>query len=223
MSRAAAQQHTPLAALQGLQGVAHDVEHGLYQLLAVSNPTKYEHWPADQRVIIHGFEPRVKLHLDKPVLQFRIGDRQEDGGFSSRPGANRFADEMPMALEERMGAMFSNFLLTRPLDPETAEERLEADYPYDSIWPPPTIPARHHVSGTRSGQGFVDLSPNDRPQSRSQASDQTFRIRQWMEMAGTPAPPGVVDPAGGVSAAMQVLAGLNNPATVAPRLALQRP
>ncbi|KAJ6437342.1 hypothetical protein O9K51_09896 [Purpureocillium lavendulum] len=167
-----------------------------YQLLAVSNRNTFEHWSADSQVIIHGFEPQVKLHLDKPVVQFRVRDRQEDGGFSSRPGANRFADEMPMALEERMGAMFSNFLLTRPLDPATAEERLEADYPYDNIWPPPTIPARHHVSGARSGQGVVNLSPDDRPRSRSQVSDQTFRIRQWMEMAGTPAPPRLIGHAG---------------------------
>ena len=160
-----------------------------YQLLAVSSRSTFQHWSADSQVIIHGFEPQVKLHLDKPVVQFRVRDRQEDGGFSSRPGANRFADEMPMTLEERMGAMFSNFLLTRPLDPETAEEKLEADYPYDNIWPPPTIPARHHVSGARSGQGVVNLSPDDRPRSKWQVSDQTFRIRQWMEMAGTPVPP----------------------------------
>ncbi|UNI24833.1 hypothetical protein JDV02_010549 [Purpureocillium takamizusanense] len=160
-----------------------------YQLLAVSNRSTFQHWSADSQVIIHGFEPQVKLHLDKPVVQFRVRDRQEDGGFSSRPGANRFADEMPMALEERMGAMFSNFLLTRPLDPKTAEEKLDTDYPYDNIWPPPTIPARHHVSGARSGQGVVELSPDDRPRSQWDVSDQTFRIRQWMEMAGTPAPP----------------------------------
>ncbi|KND93898.1 hypothetical protein TOPH_01989 [Tolypocladium ophioglossoides CBS 100239] len=183
-----------------------------YQLLAVSNRTTFEHWPADHQVIIHGFEPQVKLHLDKPVLQFRVRDRQEDGGFSSRPGANRCADEMPMALEERMGGMFSNFLLTRPLGAAAAEARLAAGYPYGNVWPPPTIPAHHHVSGSRSGHGVVNLSPDDRPRSRREVSDQTFRIRQWMEMAGTPAPPGLMGQAGGFAGMVQVLTGLSNAA-----------
>ena len=183
-----------------------------YQLLAVSNRSTFEHWPADHQVIIHGFEPQVKLHLDKPVLQFRVRDRQEDGGFSSRPGANRCADEMPMVLEDRMGGMFSNFLLTRPLGAEAAEARLGADYPYGHVWPPPTIPARHHVSGSRSGHGVVDLSPDDRPRARREVSDQTFRIRQWMEMAGTPAPPGLMGQAGGFAGMVQVLTGLSNTA-----------
>lgn len=183
-----------------------------YQLVAVSNRTTFEHWPADQEVIIHGFEPQVKLHLDKPVVQFRVQDRQEDGGFSRRPGANRFSDEIPMALESRAGGMFSNFLLTRPLDPEEADRRLATDYPYENVWPPPVIPARHHVSGARSGQAVIDLSPNDRPQCRPQISDQTFRIRQWMELPGTPAPPMLMGQAGSFAGTVQVMAGADGQA-----------
>ncbi|PHH93238.1 hypothetical protein CDD83_9508 [Cordyceps sp. RAO-2017] len=176
-----------------------------YQLLAVSNRTTFEHWPADQQVIIHGFEPQVKLHLDKPVLQFRVRERRE-----SSCSANRFADEMPMAVEDRVGSMFSNFLLTRPLGPEGARERLAKGYPYDNVWPPPAIPAHHHVSGARSGQALVGMSPepDDRPWSRKQVSDQTFRVRQWIEMAGTPPPPGLISPAGGLAGMVQVLTGL---------------
>ncbi|PNY25613.1 Uncharacterized protein TCAP_04449 [Tolypocladium capitatum] len=183
-----------------------------YQLLAVSNRTTLEHWPADHQVIIHGFEPRVRLHLDKPVLQFRVQDGLEDRGFGSRPGANRCADEIPMVLEDRMGGMFSNFLLTRPLAAEAAEASLATSYPYGNIWPPPTIPARHRVSGSRSGHGVVDPSPGDRPRSRREVSDQAFRIRQWMEMVGTPAPPGLMGQAGGFAGMVQVLTGLGSTA-----------
>lgn len=43
-----------------------------YQLLATSNRTTFEHWQHDNQVIIHGFEPSVKLHLDRPVLQLHV-------------------------------------------------------------------------------------------------------------------------------------------------------
>lgn len=188
-----------------------------YQLLAVSNRNTFEHWPADNQVIIHGFEPQVKLHLDKPVLQFDVQDRQEVGDFATRPGANRFAAERPMTRGNRSDPMFSNFLLTRPLEPEVADEKLAADYPYDNVWPPPTIPARHHVSGARSGQAVIDLSPDDRPRSRGEVSDQTFRIRQWMQMPGTPSPPSLIGgQAGGFAGMVQVLNGLNGQENVIP-------
>lgn len=162
-----------------------------YQLLAVSRRDTYNHWPADKEVIIHGFEPKVNLHLDKPVLQFKVQSEQgrAEHTFRSRPGANRFADEMPMTLDDRLAGMFSNFMLTRPLDPEEADRSLSRDYPYDHIWPPPAIPARHHVSGVESGQAVVQTPTHDRPRHRSEVSDQTFRIRQWMELTGPPPPP----------------------------------
>ncbi|KAM0250941.1 hypothetical protein ACHAQJ_008399 [Trichoderma viride] len=169
--------------------VRYDTRRGCiegYQLVAVSKPSTFEHWSADHHVIIHGFDPAVRLHLDKPVLQFRVQDRQEDGGFSKRPGANRFADEMPMALDERLGGMFSNFLLAKPLDSEEADRRMQLKYPLGNTWPPPVVPADHYVSCAQVGRNA--LSPQDRPRRRSQVSDQTFYIRQWMELTGTPSP-----------------------------------
>jgi hypothetical protein len=188
--------------------VRYDTRRGCieaYQLVAFSSQSTFEHWSADHDVIIHGFAPVVKLHLDKPVLQFRVQDRQEDGGFSKRPGANRFADEMPMALDERLGGMFSNFLLARPLDSEETDRRLELGYPYGTMWPSPVVPANHYVAGALSGRGAAALSPQDRPQCRSQVSDQTFRIRQWMELTGTPSPLRFLGQ-GGLAGALQALA-----------------
>ncbi|KAL7939231.1 hypothetical protein V8C35DRAFT_286079 [Trichoderma chlorosporum] len=175
-----------------------------YQLVAVSNQSTFENWSADHDVIIHGFEPVARLHLDKPVLQFRVRDRQEDGGFSKRPGANRFADEMPMALDERLGGMFSNFLLTKPLTPEEADQRAKLGYPYGNMWPSPVIPANHYVSGSQTRRGLAALTPQDRPRKRSQVSDQTFCIRQWMELTGTPGPLRFMG-RGGLAGALQAL------------------
>ncbi|KAB5584861.1 F-box domain-containing protein [Coniochaeta sp. 2T2.1] len=56
-----------------------------YQLLAISNRTVSHHWQMDDDVIIHSFEPRLKLHIDRPIVRFeptgyeRIG-KQEHGG-----------------------------------------------------------------------------------------------------------------------------------------------
>lgn len=172
-----------------------------YQLLAGRRRTTFQQWVADHQVIIHGFEPQIKLHLDKPVLQFRVGDRQRDSevGFSTRPEANRFADEIPVVLDARLEAMYHNFLLARPLDPEDAEERLASGFPYGHAWPPPAVPALHHVASKRSGPHMIGLNAQDRPFRRSQVSDQTFRIRQWMEMTGTP-------PIGGIAGFVQAIA-----------------
>lgn len=160
-----------------------------YQLLASSRRESYTHWPSDKDVIVHGFEPKINLHLDKPVLQFKTCEGKAAREFRSRPGANRFADEMPMTLDDRLAGMYSNFMLTRPLKPEEADKSLSSEYPYNHVWPPPAVPARHHVSGVESGQAIVQTHTHDRPRRRSEVSDQTFRIRQWMELAGTPPPP----------------------------------
>lgn len=165
-----------------------------FELLAVSSSTSYEQWPANPPVVIHRFKPKVKLHLDRPVLSFKVGDRENDGGFSERPGANRFADEVPMVLDDRLQNMFSNFMLAKPLDEEDANTHLDAEYPYGLVWPSPAIPARQHVSGVHPYHDIHHLESGDRPRRRSEASDQAFRIRRWIQMAGSAPHPSLHDP-----------------------------
>ncbi|KAF6830954.1 F-box domain-containing protein [Colletotrichum plurivorum] len=160
-----------------------------YQLLAISNRTTYESWTADTNVMIHAFEPVVKLHLDKPVLQFHVRDGEE-GFMALDEVKGKFLPEIPMSIGDWSDGMFSNFLMARPLEPATATARMDSPFPYGNVWPPPAIPARHRVTGISSGLE-AELSPADVPVRRSEASDQAFRIRQWMEMAGTPALLGV--------------------------------
>jgi len=82
----------------------------------------------------------------------------------------KFRAEIPMMDTDR-GAhgVFSNFLLTRPV-----EER-----PNMQLWPPQTIPARHRVRNA-SQEGFI--GDGHKPQKRSEISNLSFRIRHWMEM-----------------------------------------
>ncbi|KEY65679.1 hypothetical protein S7711_07512 [Stachybotrys chartarum IBT 7711] len=160
-----------------------------YQLLAINKRTVFEQWNGAEDVIIHHFEPRVRLHLDKPILRFAIGEDHSDGGFSARTGANRYADDMPMIIDDRHGGMYSNFMLAKSLDPDEVEESFALGYPYRHIWPSPCVPAREHAAGFPANiSPVINIDPEDRPWRRGQVSDQSFRMRQWMEMAGSPGP-----------------------------------
>ncbi|KAF5665156.1 hypothetical protein FHETE_6772 [Fusarium heterosporum] len=156
-----------------------------YQLLASRGRPLHQSF-LEGDVLISEFDPKVKLHLDKPVLQFRLGEMAPTQ-FTSRPGANRFADEMPVTLDDRLDALFSNFMLTRELRKEEAEESLRSPFPYGNIWPPPSVPSKYHVSGSSTQvteEGIFVNTPASRPQRREDVSERFFRVRQWMEMAG---------------------------------------
>ena len=157
-----------------------------YQLVANRTPDIVVRWAEKPDVIIHAFDPEVKLHLDKPILRFHHTDSssREYKDFATRPEANRYADEMPMALDDRRIGMFSNFLLTRQ---RTNDELKTRDIPSmygDYLWPPMAIPTDH-----RTFHALVDepmshyhLPVNDRPMCREDSSDRIFRLRQWMEL-----------------------------------------
>jgi hypothetical protein len=48
-----------------------------------------------------------------------------------------------------------------------------------ALWPPLTIPASHRV---RNASQSHFLSDGHKPHKRSEISDQSFRIRKWMQM-----------------------------------------
>lgn len=64
-------------------------------------------------------------------------------------------------------SVFSNLLLAKPLQPEAIAQETQ-------LWPPLTIPARHRVRHICEG---------NKPENRLEVSDQTFRVRRWMEMS----------------------------------------
>ncbi|KAL7620545.1 hypothetical protein AAE478_009540 [Parahypoxylon ruwenzoriense] len=161
-----------------------------YQLLATRNRDGSEPWLADQAVHIHHFEPTVKLHLDKPILQLSANSleniiRNKSASISFR----HFFSEQPMRING-LDPRFSNFLLAKPLSKSALAGRMANEFPHGYVWPPPAIPARHRVTGQPAGVHPLATSVNYtrstsamwQPRNRSEASDQTFRIRQWMEM-----------------------------------------
>lgn len=144
-----------------------------YELVAHNKKNTYYAWPADPKVIIHGFDPQVALHFDKRVLEFKAGDVDNPRG--GCPDASHFTDEIPNLIPERSSHIFSNIIFTKPLEGPCADTKLNSHYPYGDIWPPPAIPALHHVSGVH-GDNYV---LPERPVHRSEVSDLSFRIRRW--------------------------------------------
>jgi hypothetical protein len=138
-----------------------------YRLVAERKAPEFEPWEFDDEVIIHSFEPKVQLHMDQPILQLDALPPTCPGAIEDRFGLER---PMPITNISRRG-QYSNFLFARRV-----EER-----PYMELWPPLAIPARHRVRNV-SQENFKGSS--HRPQKRSEISDQTFRIRSWMEMRG---------------------------------------
>ncbi|KAK0630452.1 hypothetical protein B0T17DRAFT_506923 [Bombardia bombarda] len=209
-----------------------------YQLLAVSNRTTFQTWQADTHVIIHAFEPQVKLHLDKPILHLpaspspekshvesishgtslplrtaaaaadvvggaevgnssgyaegEASNNSSSSGSSSsttKPQGNeggvktkgsRFQAEIPMHLAS--DTMHNNFLHAQALAPVEPALRAALHFPYGNLWPPPTIPSHHRVAGTSQHGMDPPLEGIDIPSRRQDISDQTFRIRKWLEM-----------------------------------------
>ncbi|KAI2605564.1 F-box domain-containing protein [Hypoxylon sp. NC1633] len=162
-----------------------------YQLVGTKNREGSQPWLANQDVQIHHFEPTVKLHLDKPVLQLNVDSLENIiRGRSAFVSFRRFFSEQPMRFNNGTDPRVSNFLLAKPLSKAALVGRMANEFPHGYVWPPPAIPARHRVTGQPAGVHPLATSINYtrstsamwQPRTRSEASDQTFRIRQWMEM-----------------------------------------
>ncbi|KAJ5041566.1 uncharacterized protein L3040_005146 [Drepanopeziza brunnea f. sp. 'multigermtubi'] len=151
-----------------------------YPLAAVRPPPTFVSWEYDDEVLIHEFNPHVRLHLDQPVLRLDALSSESSMASSARTGpAHRYNAEKPMKiLEGNQRGVFSNFILTRPVQERNSMQ----------LWPPPNIPARHRVRNT-SREAFV--GSGHKPQKRAEMSNQAFRIRRWMEMVAGSSTPGM--------------------------------
>ncbi|KAI1451828.1 F-box domain-containing protein [Annulohypoxylon moriforme] len=161
-----------------------------YQLVSTRSKEGSEPWLADRDVHIHHFEPSVKLHLDKPILQLNADSLENIVRGKSSSPFRHFYSEQPMRIKNGTDPRFTNFLLAKPLDKKALNGRMAPEFPHGYVWPPPAIPARHRVTGQPAGVHPLATSINYtrstaamwQPRNRSEASDQIFRIRQWMEM-----------------------------------------
>lgn len=151
-----------------------------YQLVAVSHHAGLQNWFQNEN---HTFEPRVALHVDRPVIKFaaKINPESRRSGELESLQGRSFTPEVPMVVDEDPPATFTNFLLAKPMAPKDIGPKILERFPYGSLWPPPTIPAPDHVIGSPGFDGDPpELRPDEIPSFRSEASEHIFRIRQWI-------------------------------------------
>lgn len=182
-----------------------------YQLVAVPSGDGVQNWLAPGPIQIHDFEPRVSLHRDKPVLKFAANVSPDSRRARELTGlrGRGFAPEVPMVVDENPDTMFCNFLLAKPMPPSEILPKVLQPFPYGYIWPPPSIPAPHRVVGAPSfHDDHPHVRPSELPEHRAEASERTFRIKQWIEM--TAGAPGLVL-GQGLTRMVRALAGEDTP------------
>ncbi|KAI9862306.1 MAG: hypothetical protein M1813_004782 [Trichoglossum hirsutum] len=131
-----------------------------YRLVAERRNVKLERWEHDPSVVVYASDPHLQLHFDEPVL--KLDPTPVHSGLSKR-----LSSETPLPTID--GTIYSTFFLARHIPPVFW-------VPDRQVWPPYVIPALQRV---RNDYGS-DLGSH-LPKNLSQASDQAFRIRRWME------------------------------------------
>ena len=134
-----------------------------YQLIAEHGGHTVEAWTHNPEVIIHTFNPKVRLWTDDPVVMLDFND--------ANPG-KRLQKEVTMHTGSTHG-ICSMISLCQPI-PKSRQD------PSMGLWPPPIIPCEERV---RNESVNKFRSEAHRPQSLDLLSDQTFRVRKWLEFS----------------------------------------
>lgn len=137
-----------------------------YALAAERVASTFEFWDWNSEVIIHSFDPKVQLDLDRTILKI------DADAVANLPLRKRYSEEVIMdGGVPPMGGINSRLSLTRPL-PERAIGTTT------QVWPPQKLPAESRVRNASldgfRGSGHV-------PTKASELSEHTFRLRRWMD------------------------------------------
>lgn len=143
-----------------------------YRLVAEHGKHTFESWDYRPDVIIHTFNPIVRLWLDDPIVKLDADIERQ-----STP-KHRVGEEITMRLSSGHG--FTPNVVTSTISLCQAIPRA-LQHPSMALWPPRIIPAEDRVR-SESSTMFRDLG--HRPQSLAQASDQTFRMRKYLDFGG---------------------------------------
>ncbi|RMZ82985.1 hypothetical protein DV737_g1850, partial [Chaetothyriales sp. CBS 132003] len=135
-----------------------------YRLLAERGASQTIVWPHLPGVVIHTFNPHVRLWLDDPVLKL-----------AHNPTAFRWwEDEICMSIGRPGHNISASFFLSRDL-PDCAL------HPSMVVWPPRSIPNMPRVRAS-SGDDKLGAKAH-KPQRYDQISQTTFRMRNWSQFA----------------------------------------
>ena len=133
-----------------------------YPLIARVGPIyqPWERWEYDPEVRIHPFSPEINLLLDNPVLKLDM-DREID---------RRLGKEVKMQIERTPG-ISSMLSLCIAIPPARQDPRM-------ALWPPKSIPS---VQRVRNESATQFRNSNHRPKKLAEASDHTFRLRNFLQ------------------------------------------
>ena len=139
-----------------------------YRLVAEHGTHKIEDWEWRRNVLIHTFDPKVRLWLDDPVVKLDIG---------AYKAGNRLQNEQMMrnGTANGIGAIFSTIFLARGIPASLQDRSMH-------LWPPRAVPTTQRV---RNESGSKFRGESHRPRKFAEISDTAFRIRKWMEFGGT--------------------------------------
>ncbi|KAL8692738.1 MAG: hypothetical protein Q9218_002297 [Villophora microphyllina] len=142
-----------------------------FRLVAKQGLHFFEAWDWNPEVIIHTFNPQVSLFMDDPVVKI---DRE---CYAQHKSAKEEV-MMNTGLSRGVKSMFS---LCHGLPPHRQSDAM-------ALWPSRIIPVKERV---RNESRHLFRGEGHRPSSLSDASENTFRIRKWVEFGGMGIPLGV--------------------------------
>lgn len=143
-----------------------------YALGARRSHVTHQIWADESTVppmeaIVSSFEPEVQLDMNKAEVKL---DLWKEG---IGEGENRLQKEIFMSMDGH--GIYSLFMLARDLPPELISKGT-------AIWPPLVLPAQGRTRN-ESVQQFS--GKGHKPSRLSEASEYTFRVRQWVEFSGS--------------------------------------
>ncbi len=141
-----------------------------YRLVAEHGAIDFEAWEWRSDVIIHNFNPKVQLWLDDPVVMLR-----------GRPEGHGGSLQETLRETDATAGIHTAIFLCQPIPPHLQDPNM-------ALWPPLTLPATQRV---RHDSLSLFHGAGHKPQTLSEASDCTFRIRKWLELRGIGRPPGL--------------------------------
>ena len=134
-----------------------------YQLIAEHSSHTYQAWTHNPSVIIHTFNPKVRLWTDDPVVLLDL---------KGEIPVKRLQKEVAMHTGSQHGVC-STISLCSPI-PRSRQD------PSMGLWPPFIIPAEQRVRNESVNKFRTEAH---RPHSLDSMSDQTFRVRKWLEFS----------------------------------------
>lgn len=137
-----------------------------YRLVAEHGKHTFENWDWRPGVIIHTFNPRVQLWLDDPVIKLDV-----ECHTGSPPC--RLRQETIMGNSTPNG-LTSAISLCQPMPSALQHQSM-------ALWPPKTVPSKHRV---RTESATMFREEGHKPKRLEEASDQTFRVRRWLDFRG---------------------------------------